>query len=193
MPDVRISAPPGVPQIISDVDLDAPRYVVFRAFMEPDLLSQWLGPRRVTMTIEEYDPRDGGRYHYTHHDADGNAYAFHGVFHGDPSLDGAVQTFEYEGAPGHVALETLTLEDAGETTHVRTNSVYQSVEDRDAMVRSGMETGIREGMERLAELLERRSSSRHRAEPHGWRESGRQAAPAGSFSSSVRATSAESR
>ena len=87
MTDLQISAPPGVPQIITDVDLDAPRYVVFRAFMEPDLLSQWLGPRRVTMTIEEYDPRDGGRYHYTHHDAEGNAYAFHGVFHGDPSLE----------------------------------------------------------------------------------------------------------
>jgi uncharacterized protein YndB with AHSA1/START domain len=158
MTDVRISAPPGVPQIITDVDLDAPRYLVFRAFMEPDLLSQWLGPRRVTMTIEEYDPRDGGRYHYTHHDAEGNTYAFHGVFHGDPSLDGAVQTFEYEGAPGHVALETLTLEDAGETTRVRTNSVYQSVEDRDAMVRSDMETGVTEGMERLADLLERLKS-----------------------------------
>jgi len=155
MSDVQISAPPGVPQITTDVHLDAPRYLVFRAFMEPDLLSQWLGPRRVTMTIEEYDPRDGGRYHYTHHDGEGNAYAFHGVFHGDPSLEGAVQTFEYEGAPGHVSLETLALEDEGEGTHVRTTSVYQSVEDRDAMVASGMEAGVTEGMERLADLLEK--------------------------------------
>ena len=155
MTDVQISSPPGVPVITTDVHLDAPRYLVFRAFMEPDLLSHWLGPHRVTMTIEEYDPRDGGRYHYTHHDAEGNAYAFHGVFHGDPSLDGAVQTFEYEGAPGHVSLETLVLEDEGEGTHARTISVYQSVDDRDAMVASGMEDGVTEGMERLADLLEK--------------------------------------
>jgi uncharacterized protein YndB with AHSA1/START domain len=155
MSDVQISAPPGVPQIISEVHFDAPRYLVFRAFMEPDLLSQWLGPRRVTMTIEEYDPRDGGRYHYTHHDTEGNEYAFRGVFHGDPSLEGVVQTFEYEGAPGHVSLESLMLEDTETGTHVRTNSVFQSVADRDAMIEADMETGVREGMERLGVLLEK--------------------------------------
>lgn len=154
MTDTHISAPPGVPQITIEAYFDAPRYLVFRAFMEPDLLSQWLGPHSLTMTIEEYDPRDGGRYHYTHHDADGNEYAFHGVFHGEPSLDGVVQTFEYEGAPGHVSLETLTLEDKGEGTQLRTFSVYQSVEDRDAMMQAGMETGVKEGMERLEDLLE---------------------------------------
>ena len=154
MTSLQISAPPGVPQIVTTVDFDAPRLLVFRAFMEPDLLAQWLGPRRVTMTIDEYDPRDGGRYRYTHHDAEGGAYTFHGVFHGDPGLDGAVQTFEYEGAPGHVSLDTLSLVERDGRTYVTTNSVYQSVEDRDAMIRSGMETGVTEGMERLEELLE---------------------------------------
>ena len=129
--------------------------LVFRAFMEPDLLSQWLGPRRVTMTIDEFDPRDGGRYRYTHHDPEGNTYTFHGVFHGEPSLEGAVQTFEYEGAPGHVSMDTLTLEERDGRTYVRTNSVFQSVEDRDAMVAAGMETGVTEGMERLETLLEK--------------------------------------
>ena len=155
MTNLEISAPPGVPQIVTTVDFDAPRMLVFRAFMEPDLLSQWLGPRRVTMTIDEYDPRDGGRYRYTHHDAEGDTYTFHGVFHGDPSLEGAVQTFEYEGAPGHVSMDTLTLEERDGRTYVRTNSVFQSVEDRDAMVAAGMETGVTEGMERLETLLEK--------------------------------------
>jgi uncharacterized protein YndB with AHSA1/START domain len=155
MTNLEISAPPGVPQIVTTVDFDAPRMLVFRAFMEPDLLAQWLGPRRVTMTIDEFDPRDGGRYRYTHHDPEGNTYTFHGVFHGDPSLEGAVQTFEYEGAPGHVSLDTLTLEDRDGRTYVRTNSVFQSVEDRDAMVAAGMETGVTEGMERLEALLEK--------------------------------------
>jgi uncharacterized protein YndB with AHSA1/START domain len=155
MSNLEISAPPGIPQIVTTVDFDAPRYLVFRAFMEPDLLSQWLGPRRLTMTIDEFDPRDGGRYRYTHHDPEGNAYTFHGVFHGDPSLEGTVQTFEYEGAPGHVSMDTLTLEERDGGTQVKTNSVFQSVEDRDAMVAAGMKTGVTEGMERLEALLEK--------------------------------------
>ena len=155
MTNLQISAPPGAPQIVTTVDFEAPRMLVFRAFMEPDLLAQWLGPRRVTMTIDEFDPRDGGRYRYSHHDPEGNTYTFHGVFHGDPSLEGAVQTFEYEGAPGHVSMDTLTLEERDGRTYVRTNSVFQSVEDRDAMVQAGMETGVTEGMERLEVLLEK--------------------------------------
>jgi uncharacterized protein YndB with AHSA1/START domain len=155
MTNVQLSAPPGVPQTVTTVDFEAPRLLVFRAFMEPELLSQWLGPRRTTMTIDEFDPRDGGRYRYVHHDPEGNSYAFRGVFHGDPDLDGAVQTFEYEGSPGHVSLDTLSLEGREGRTFARINSLYQTVEDRDAMLEAGMETGVREGMERLEELLER--------------------------------------
>ncbi len=154
MTSVRLSAPSGVPQTVTTAEFQAPRLLVFRAFMEPDLLSRWLGPRRMTMTIDEFDPRDGGRYRYAHHDRQGNRYVFHGVFHGDPDLDGAVQTFEYEGAPGHVSLDTMTFEERGGRTLVRITSLYQSVEDRDAMLEAGMETGVREGMERLEELLD---------------------------------------
>jgi uncharacterized protein YndB with AHSA1/START domain len=100
-----------------------------------------------------------------HRDADGNEAAFHGVFHGTPSPEnGIVQTFEFEGAPGHVSLETLTLEERGGKTLVRTNDVFQSVEDRDAAIASGMESGINESMERLDELLARLTSAREKQE-----------------------------
>jgi len=159
MANVHIAAPAGVPQIITSAEFDAPRYLVFRAFMEPELLSQWLGPRRLTMTIDEHDPRDGGRYRYVHRDAEGNKYVFRGVFHGDPTPDGAVQTFEFEGAPGHVSLDTLTLEEHNGRTIVTTNSVFQSVADRDAMIANGMEVGVREGYELLDELLQKLKES----------------------------------
>jgi uncharacterized protein YndB with AHSA1/START domain len=105
------------------------------------------------MTIDRYDARDGGKWRYVHTDPRGNSYAFHGVFHGDPSPEAIVQTFEFEGAPGHIKLDTTTLEQRGTTTLVRTVSTFQSVEDRDAMVASGMELGARDSGERLAELL----------------------------------------
>lgn len=151
----QIIAEPGVPQIVITRAFDAPRELVYRAYTDPALLVQWLGPRRMTMTVERHEMRDGGTWRYIHRDTDGTEAGFHGVFHGTPSPDNLVRTFEYEGAPGHVSLETATFEDHGGRTLVRTNAVFQSVEDRDAMIQSGMESGVNEGMERLDELLAR--------------------------------------
>ena len=153
MSTTKYTAEPGTPQAFMEREVDAPAELVFRAMTEPDLLSQWLGPRRLTMKVERFEPRDGGRWRYIHVEPDGTEHGFHGVFHGDPSLDGIVQTFEYEGAPGHVQLDTATFERKGSSTVLKFNSVWQSVEDRDAMMAAGMEEGMEEGFERLDELL----------------------------------------
>lgn len=153
MSDTKITAEPGMPQVIITRDFDAPRDLVFRAYTEPDLLVQWLGPRNLTMTVDRYEPRDGGAWRYVHTDPDGNAHGFHGFFHGTPTPDGIVQTFEYEGVPGHVKLDTVTMTEHDGRTLVRTVSSFQSVEDRDGMVAAGMEQGVREGNDQLADLL----------------------------------------
>jgi uncharacterized protein YndB with AHSA1/START domain len=153
MSKTQITAEPGIPQIIIEREFDAPRDLVFRAFTEPELIVQWLGPRELAMKIEEYDVRDGGKWRYVSTDADGNEFGFHGVFHGTPSPEGTVQTFEFEGMPGHVAMETLTLTEREGRTLVRRVSSFQSVEDRDGMVASGMERGVHDSDERLTELL----------------------------------------
>jgi len=153
MKEMQIVAEPGVPQVLTTRAFDAPRELVYRAFAEPDLLVRWLGPRKYTMTIDRFDLRDGGTYRYVHADEDGNEYGFHGVFHGEPSPKGIVQTFEFEGYPGHVQLDTATFEEVDGATVVHLNSVFQTVEDRDGMLQSGMETGLNEGFEQLDELL----------------------------------------
>lgn len=153
MSEMQIVAEPGVPQVLTSRAFDAPRELVFRAFTEPDLLARWLGPRRYAMTIDRFDLRDGGTWRYIHADEHGNAFGFHGVFHGEASLEGIVQTFEFEGAPGHVSMDTVTFEEDDGRTTVRTNSVFQSVEARDAMVQAGMADGMRDGYERLEDLL----------------------------------------
>jgi hypothetical protein len=99
MGELTITAEPGMPQVVASWTFDAPREQVFRAFVEPDLVAQWLGPRGVAITVERYEARDGGRWRYLHTDEQGT-YAFRGVFHGDPSVEaGIVQTFEFEGGP----------------------------------------------------------------------------------------------
>jgi uncharacterized protein YndB with AHSA1/START domain len=160
MATTEIIAEPGIPQILITREFAASREFLFRAYTDPELLVQWLGPRRLTITVHQFDPRDGGSWRYTHRDVDGTEYGFHGVFHGTPSPDGIVQTFEYEGWPGHVSLETLTFEERGDCTLMRQNAVYQSVEDRDAMIQSGMESGVNDSMERLDELIARQAPAR---------------------------------
>jgi uncharacterized protein YndB with AHSA1/START domain len=153
MSKTQITAEPGIPQITIEREFDAPRDLVLRAYTDPELVVQWLGPRDLTMRIDEFDVRDGGKWRYVSADTDGNEYGFHGVFHGDPSPDGLVQTFEFEGMPGHVAMDTLTLLERDGRTLARTVSSFQSVQDRDGMVESGMERGVHDSHERLTELL----------------------------------------
>ena len=151
----RIQAPEGVPFIDVSREFDAPRDLVFRAFTDPDLLVQWLGPAKYEMVVDTYDVRAGGSWRFINRDADGNEFGFHGVFHGEPSPDGFVQTFEFEGAPGHVSLDKLVLVEVDGRTTAHTHSVFQSVEARDAMVEGGMAEGMNEGYDRLDALLGR--------------------------------------
>ena len=155
----RIIAEPGLPMISITREFDASPELLFRAYTDPELLTQWVGPRRLVMVVDHIDVRNGGTWRYIHRDTDGTEYGFHGVYHGTPSPKGIVQTSEFEGAPGHVSLESLNFEGRGGRTVVRTLSVFQSVAARDAMVESGMEGGVNEGYERLDELLDTLSSA----------------------------------
>ena len=111
-----------------------------------------LGPRDLRMKVERLDPHHGGTWRYIHEDRDGNEFAFRGVFHGTPSPEGITQTSEFEGAPGNVSLESMTFEERGGTTLLRSTATYQSIEVRDMVIQSGMESGVVEGYERLDEL-----------------------------------------
>jgi uncharacterized protein YndB with AHSA1/START domain len=160
MAATRLTVVPGTPQLLIEREFNAPRHLVFRAHVDPELLKQWLGPRNLEMTVECLEACDGGRWRFVHRDADGNEFGFRGFFHGDPTPDQIVQTWEWEGMPGHVSLQTLTLEDRGGRTLLRANAVYQSVEDRDGHLANGMEEGMNEGYDRLEELLASRAVAR---------------------------------
>ena len=160
MGTTQITAEPGKHGVQTTREFGAPRELLFRAFTEPDLLVQWLGPRKYMMEIDRYEVRAGGRWRYIHRDDNGNEFGFHGVFHGTPSPERVVQTFEFEGYPGHVSLDTATFEENDGKTLLRINSVFQSVEDRDGMIESGMEEGMNEGFDRLDELLEKLVANR---------------------------------
>jgi uncharacterized protein YndB with AHSA1/START domain len=149
----RIIAEPRKQEVIITRVFDAPRNLVFKAYTDPNLIPQWWGPKRFTTTIDKMDVKPGGLWRFVQRDTAGNEYAFHGVYHEILSPERLVDTFEFEGMPGHVSLETLTLEEIGGKTKVTGRSVFQTVEDRNDMLKSGMEEGVFETMDRLAELL----------------------------------------
>jgi uncharacterized protein YndB with AHSA1/START domain len=151
---VSITIPEGTPFIEIVREFDAPVAAVFRAHSDPELLKQWLGPRGYDMEIETYDLRTGGRYRYLHTNPAGDEFAFNGVFHVVRPNEFVIQTFEFEGVPDVVSLESLRFEDLGNgRTRLTGHSTYPSLEARDGMAASGMEKGVSEGYERLDELL----------------------------------------
>jgi len=153
MTKLNVVAEPGTHQIIITRDFDAPRELVFKAMTDPALVPQWWGPHSVTTTVDRMETKPGGTWRYVQRDADGQEYGFRGVYHDVAAPERLVYTFEFELMPGHVLLETITLEEHDGKTRMTDNSVFQSVEDRDGMVASGMEQGAAESWDRLDEIL----------------------------------------
>lgn len=154
MSKTTIVAKPGKQEIVLTHDFEAPRDLVYKVLTDPKLRPQWWGPRELTTTVEKMDTREGGTWRILQRDPDGNEYAFHGVYHVLDAPNQTVETFEFEGLPErHVVLDTTNLVEHDGITTLTQTSVFQSVDDRDAMVASGMEKGASEAMDQIEELL----------------------------------------
>ncbi|MGB3055243.1 MAG: SRPBCC family protein [Acidimicrobiales bacterium] len=147
-----IEADTEVPVIQITRDFDATPAQLLKAHTDPEVYARWIGPDGMDTRILDWDATDGGRWRYVA-GRDGEEYGFRGCFH-EVSERRIVQTFTYEGMPEGVALETLTFEDLGDgRTRLHAQSLVDSFEDRDALLASGMETGVNEGYAKLDALV----------------------------------------
>ena len=144
---------PSDREIALSREFDAPRELVFQAVSQPEHLAQWWGRAGSSLPVCEIDFRPGGRWRFVERSADGTEHGFRGEIREIVPPERIVQTFEYEGYPGHISVETMVLEDLGGRTRVNVTSVFDSVEDRDGMLQSGMEKGAAESYDRLAAHL----------------------------------------
>jgi len=141
-------------EILVTREFDAPRDVVYKTMTDPKLIPQWWGPRSDKTTVDKMEVRPGGKWRFVATQPDGTTYAFRGEYREIIPGEKVVQTFEFEPMAGHISVETATLTDLpGGRTLFTTRSVFTSKEDRDGMVESGMESGLRETYERLDEVL----------------------------------------
>lgn len=141
---------------------DAPRDLVFEAHTSCEHMSHWWGPRKYEVSSCEIDFRPGGAWRIVQRGPDGDEHGFRGEFREIVRPERITWTFEYEGMPGHVSVDTLTLEEQDGKTILTANSVFDSVEDRDGMLQSGMESGAAETWDRLGEYLDELSQTASR-------------------------------
>ncbi|MFC4017191.1 SRPBCC family protein [Micromonospora sp. GCM10011542] len=130
---------------------DAPRELVYAAHTQAEHLKRWWG--RGNPLDVEIDFREGGRYRFVEHAKDGNDYAFRGEFREIVVPERIVQTFEFEGMPGHVAVETLVFTERDGQTVVTGTSRFDTKQERDGMVDSGMAQGAAESYAALERHL----------------------------------------
>ena len=136
-------------------EFDAPRDVVFATFTDPELAPEWYGPLGTTTIVDQMDVRPGGSWRFVTRNPDGSETAFRGTYREVTPPERIVQTFEWEGMPGHVSVETAEFEDLGDRTKLVVTSIFHTTEERDGMLGSGMEVGMNETYSRLDELLAR--------------------------------------
>jgi uncharacterized protein YndB with AHSA1/START domain len=153
MEKAEYTVEPGKQELTVTREFDAPRELVFKAFTDPGLFARWWGPRQYTNVMEKFEVKPGGMWRVVQKGQDGGEHAFRGVHHDVVAPERIVATFEYEGVPGHVLLQSITLEDKGGRTRLVAHQVFQSVGDRDGMVASGMKEGADDSYERLDDLL----------------------------------------
>ena len=137
---------------------NAPRDRVFAAYTDPQLIPEWWGTRDTTTIVDRMDVTPGGGWRFVSRNSDGSETAFRGTYREITPPERIVQTFEWEGMPGHVSVETATFEDLGDRTKVTTTTLFHTTEERDGMLGSGMEQGMNETYARLDELLARQAA-----------------------------------
>jgi uncharacterized protein YndB with AHSA1/START domain len=147
-------------EIVSDLEIkltrafDAPRTLVFKTMIDPQAIPKWWGPKGSTTIVDKMDVRRGGEWRFKTTMSNGKWTAFRGVYNEIAPPERLEYTFEWEGLPGHVSTESITLIERDGWTTVTNVVRFTSIEDRDGMLRNGMEKGANESMDRLAALLQ---------------------------------------
>ena len=152
-----IDTVPGTSYADITREFDAPVEALFRAHGDPELYVQWIGPGDLQTKITHWDFRSGGGYRFVQRDSDGE-YAFRGIFHTVRENELIIQTFEFEGWPDEVSMDTIRFEALPDgRSRLVDHSVFPTIEVLQGMVAEGMERGMREGYEKLDELLARKA------------------------------------
>jgi uncharacterized protein YndB with AHSA1/START domain len=144
---------PSDREILMTRKFEAPREIVWDAITDPNLIPKWWGFARDTTEVKKMDVRPGGQWQFITRTSGGEVVDFHGEYREVVAPERLVYTFLFgDMEPGDGFVE-ITLVEQGGVTELRDRGVFNSKEERDAVIATGMEAGARETYERLADLL----------------------------------------
>lgn len=154
MSKLTVTAEPGKQEIVLTRIFAAPRELVFRTYTDPASISAWWGPLSMTTTVDRMEVRKGGVWRFVQQESNGTEHAHNGVYHDVVYPERIVNTYEYEGFPGSVALVTTSFEEMpGGITKFTEVTLYPSAEVRDGVLQSGMTEGAEELFDRLEDYM----------------------------------------
>jgi len=152
--NLKTETPANEPIIVSTRDFAAPRVLVWKVMTEREHVVRWWGTNRQNNVITDFDVRPGGKWRIESHEPDGKIYIFVGEYREVDAPSRFVWTFGMENMFfGKTLVETHTFEEEGGITHYKSISRFDTVEDRDGMIASGMEEGMRHGFLVMDEIL----------------------------------------
>jgi uncharacterized protein YndB with AHSA1/START domain len=153
--DLKVTAP-GDREVVMTRTFSAPRRLVWEAFTKPELVRRWLlGPEGWSMPVCEIDLRVGGKYRYVwRKDKTGTEMGMGGVFREITAPERLVHTEKFDESwyPGEALITTVFAERAGKTLLTQT-MLLESKAARDAVLKSGMESGVVVSYNRLDRIL----------------------------------------
>jgi uncharacterized protein YndB with AHSA1/START domain len=144
---------PSDREILMTKKFEAPREVVWEAITDPDLIPKWWGFARDATEVKKMDVRPGGQWQFITHTSGGEVVDFHGTYREVVAPEKLVYSFLFGDMPEGDGFVEITLVERDGVTELRDRGVFNSKEERDAVIATGMESGARETYERLSELV----------------------------------------
>jgi uncharacterized protein YndB with AHSA1/START domain len=148
-PKTKVAAQDGKQELVITREFDLPLELLFKAFVEPELVAQWMGTNVLKLENKQH-----GGYQFETTDAKGNKHAFNGVIHEFSPNRKIIRTFEFENMPFGVQLEFLEFEPLeNDTSKLNMRVLYESVAQRDQLLKMGMTKGLNMAHNRLQDIL----------------------------------------
>ena len=144
----KINAEEGKHDIVITREFDLPLDLLFRAYVEPDIVEQWMGTK-----VLKLDSKKHGSYQFETTDPQGNKYRFNGVIHDYQAGKKITRTFEFENTPLGIQLEFLNFEKlTDDTSKLSMRVLYETVAQRDQQLKMPFAQGLNMAHNRLQEV-----------------------------------------
>src|SRR3984893_88388 len=145
----KINAEDGKQELVITREFDLPLELLFKAYVEPDIVEQWMGTKVLKLESKKH-----GCYQFETTDAKGNKYGFNGVMHEFSPNRKITRTFEMENTPFGVQLEFYVFEQlTDDTSKLNVHVIYESVTNRDQVLQLPFAKGINIAHNRIQDIM----------------------------------------